>query len=36
MARHTTVNLDTVSKCPDLLIEELKQTPGFISPDLRW
>ena len=43
LARHTTVNLDTVSKCQELLNTELKKSSrldirreNFISPHLRW
>ena len=42
-ARHTTVNLDNVSKCQELLNAELKKTKqtrhnerSFISPKFRW
>ena len=43
LARHITVNLDTVSKCQELLNTELKKNKqtrhkkrSFISPHLRW
>ena len=43
MARHTTINLDTVSKCQDLINAELKKSSRidirkkvFKSPNFRW